>query len=128
MNTEKAANTDQYIAGFPLPVRERLELIRSIIQHAAPDASEKISYGMPAFFLHGNLVYFAGYQRHIGFYPGAAIIDLFQDRLQGYKTAKGSIQIQHDQEIPLDLIVDIVHYRIKQNTEKASFKNAKTKP
>lgn len=118
-------NIDDYIARFPKETQELLELLRSTIKKAAPEASETISYQMPAFKLHGNLVYFAAYNNHIGFYPGAACIDLFKDEFKGFKTSKGTIQFPMNKPIPLDIITKIVKYRIFENTERAEAKKKK---
>jgi uncharacterized protein YdhG (YjbR/CyaY superfamily) len=112
-------NIDEYIAGFPPDVRARLQQVRQTIHKAAPEATERISYQMPCFALHGNLVYFAAFKNHIGFYPGGGVIEAFQDDLTGYKTAKGTVQFPADKPLPLDLIARIVEYRVKMNAEKA---------
>jgi uncharacterized protein YdhG (YjbR/CyaY superfamily) len=82
------------------------------IRREAPDAVEKISYGIPTFTLHGNLVHFAGYEHHIGFYPGAAAIDHFADRLEGFETSKGTVRFPLDQPLPLELVREIVRFRV----------------
>ena len=107
-----------YSAGFPPPIRRRLNLMRRTIQRAAPRATEKISYGIPAFTLHGMLVWFAAFQHHIGFYPGAGAIKVFKRDLSPYKSAKGSVQFRHDAPMPLPLITRIVKFRVKQNLSK----------
>ncbi len=101
----------------PLAVRMRLKEIRSIVRSLAPDAVEKISYRMPAFFLNGALVWFAAFKNHIGFYPGASGVAVFQDEIKSYKSAKGSIQFPHDRPLPAALIKRIVKYRMKENRE-----------
>jgi uncharacterized protein YdhG (YjbR/CyaY superfamily) len=106
---------DHYISTFPSEVQERLELIRSTIRAAAPEAEEVISYKMPAYKLKGILVYFAGYKNHIGFYPGANGISQFQNEIKIYKNAKGSIQFPHTSPLPLDLVTKIVKFRRDEN-------------
>jgi uncharacterized protein YdhG (YjbR/CyaY superfamily) len=115
---KKAENIDQYISTFPESTQKLLELIRSTIHKAAPEAQETISYAIPTFTLNGNLVHFAGYQHHIGFYPGAAGIATFKDALSIYKNAKGSVQFPLDKPMPLELITKIVAFRVEQNLAK----------
>ncbi|WP_298119467.1 DUF1801 domain-containing protein [Flavobacterium sp.] len=99
-----------------------LEKIRQLIRTIAPNAEEKISYGIPTFKLHGNLVHFAAYKNHIGFYPGASGVEHFKSELSKYNTSKGTIQFQLDEEIPYDLIKKITEFRIKENIEKSNNK------
>jgi uncharacterized protein YdhG (YjbR/CyaY superfamily) len=113
---------DAYIAGFPAATRKLLQQVRATIRKAAPEAEEKIGYGIPTFTLYGNLVHFAGYKNHIGFYPGAEGIASFKKELSIYKGAKGSVQFPLDQSLPLALIHKITSYRVKQNLEKAALK------
>lgn len=114
---------DQYIAMFPTDVRKRLADIRKVIRKAAPDAQEAIKYQMPTFVLNGNLVHFAAYARHIGFYPAPMGIERFKKELSAFKGAKGSVQFPLDQPVPLDLIARIVAYRVQQNLAKATVKS-----
>lgn len=114
-----AANVDEYINAFPSNTRVMLEQLRAAIRQMAPDAIECISYAMPAYKLHGMLVYFAGYDKHIGFYPGAGGISAFENELTGYKRAKGSVQFPLDKALPLELISRMVKFRVLQNKEKA---------
>lgn len=109
---------DQYIAAFPESTQALLQQVRETIRKAAPDAEECISYGIPTFKLNGNLVHFAGYKNHIGFYPGADGIAAFAKDISAYKSAKGSVQFPIDKKIPLALIARIVRYRVKQNITK----------
>ena len=111
---------DTYIAQFPPEVQTRLQQMRQTIQKAAPSATEAISYQIPTFKLNGNLVHFAGFKKHIGFYPGAAGIGAFQDELAGYKSAKGSVQFPLDKALPLALVAKIVRFRVVQNSVKAA--------
>jgi uncharacterized protein YdhG (YjbR/CyaY superfamily) len=106
---------DEYIAQFPEDMKERLATLREIIRAAAPDATEKISWGMPTFYLKGNLIHFAGHKNHIGVYPGAEGVEAFRDRLGEYSFSKGAIQLPNNKPLPLDLISDIVRYRAQQN-------------
>lgn len=116
---------DQYIATFPVHIREKLEEIRFIIQQAAPLAEEVISYKMPAYDYHGMLVYFAGNKAHIGFYPTGSGIEAFQHEFGPYKWSKGAVQFPLDQPLPADLITRIVAFRIQVNIEKAAAKSVK---
>jgi uncharacterized protein YdhG (YjbR/CyaY superfamily) len=105
---------DTYISQFPTEVQTLLTQMRQTIQKAAPNATEAISYQIPTFKLNGNLVHFAGFKRHIGFYPGAAGIAAFQEELTGYKSAKGSVQFPLDKPLPLALVKKIVKFRVEQ--------------
>jgi len=107
-----------YIQTFPAGIQKILIELRSLIQKAAPEASEKISYQMPTFFLNGNLVHFAAYQNHIGFYPAPSAITRFAEELKGYKTSKGAIRFSIGQPLPTDLIRRIVAFRVKENLQK----------
>ena len=120
MESSKGAPTtiDEYIAGFPPDVQERLRQMRAVIHAAAPEATEAISYQMPTFRLNGNLVHFAAFKNHIGFYPAPQGIEAFQEELSKYKGAKGSVQFPLDQPIPFDLVTRIVQYRAEQNRAK----------
>jgi uncharacterized protein YdhG (YjbR/CyaY superfamily) len=110
-------NIDEYIGIFPPNVQVILEQLRKTIQVAAPKAEETISYGIPTFKLNGNLVHFAAYKNHIGFYPTPAAIVTFKKELSPYKQAKGSVQFPIDQPIPFSLVRKIVKYRVKRNLE-----------
>lgn len=116
---------DEYIAGFPPAVREILQKVRETVRQAAPDAEEKISYQMPTFALHGNLVHFAAFKHHLGFYPTPTGTAHFQKELAAYKGAKGSVQFPLDQPIPYALIRKIVKFRVKENRQKAAQKKKK---
>jgi len=112
-------NIDEYILTFPPETQKLLEEIRSTIQLAAPDASEAISYQMPTFKMNGkNLVHFAGYKNHIGFYPVPSGMIAFQEELSIYKQGKGSVQFPVDQPLPLDLVTKIVQFRVGENIKK----------
>ena len=110
---------DEYISTFPAEIQAILQSVRAAIHEAAPAAEEKISYQMPTFYLHGNLVHFAAFKNHIGFYPTPAGVEAFQERLSHYKGAKGSVQFPLDQPMPLDLIRDITRYRLEETMQKA---------
>lgn len=110
----KFRNHDEYIAVFPEETRELLEDIRKIIQQAAPDAEEVISYNMPAFKQKKVLVWYAGYKGHIGFYPSVSPIQVFAEELAKYKTSKGAIQFPLDKPIPKAIVKKIVKYRLEE--------------
>ncbi|HUP62007.1 MAG TPA: DUF1801 domain-containing protein [Thermoanaerobaculia bacterium] len=105
---------DEYIAGFPNDVQKILKKIRTTIRKAAPDAQETIRYAIPTFTLNGNLVHFAAYKHHIGFYPAPSGTKKFQKELAPYKSGKGSIQFPLDEPIPCDLISEIVKFRVRE--------------
>ena len=109
---------DEYITLFPPEIRERLQTMRETIRSAAPDASEKISWSMPTFYLNGNLVYFAAFKKHIGFFPGADGIEAFKDKMTQYSVSKGGVQFPFDKPLPLELIAEIVRFRVAQNEMK----------
>jgi len=108
----------EYIGTFPKHVQKKLESIRKLIAKLAPDAQEKTSYQMPTFYLNGNLVHFAGFQNHIGFYPTPHGISEFQKELSKYKNGKGSVQFPLDEPLPMKLIERMVKYRIQKNRNK----------
>lgn len=117
MKSAPAATIDAYIAGFPKDVQDILQQVRATIQQSAPDAGEKISYGIPTFTLHGkNLVHFAAFKHHIGFYATPTGQEAFRKALSVYKTGKGSVQFPLDQPMPLGLITRIVQFRVKEVT------------
>jgi len=113
---------DEYISGFPKEVQEILHNIRKTIREAAPGAEEKISYGMPTFTLKGNLVHFAAYKKHIGFYPTPSGIEKFKNRISVYEWSKGAVKFPLDEQVPFDLIREIVRFRVKENLENAKAK------
>lgn len=108
---------DEYIAQFPEDVQRILANIRALIREVAPQATEKIAYGIPTFYLNGNLVHFAAFKNHIGFYPAPTGIDAFKEDLSAFKGAKGSVQFPLDRPMPYDLIRRIVLYRVAENTK-----------
>jgi uncharacterized protein YdhG (YjbR/CyaY superfamily) len=109
---------EEYINTFPEKVRNILNELRQTIRDAAPDAEETISYQMPTFRLNGNLVHFAAFKNHIGFYPTPSGIEAFKDELSSYTGAKGSVQFPIDQPLPLSLIRRIVEFRVRENLER----------
>jgi len=120
-----ATTIDEYIKVFPKATRDRLAEIRKIIREEAPEASEKIAYRMPTFVLGGNLIHFAGYERHIGIYPTPSGIEAFKAELDAYKNAKGSVQFPLDEPLPTDLIRRIVRFRVEETARKAAAKKAR---
>ncbi len=117
-NGKTFTNIDEYIASFPEDIQKILQDLRRTIREAAPDAVERIAYQMPTFWLNGNLVHFAAFKNHIGFYPNPSGVEVFQEALASYKTSKGAIQFPIDQPLPLELISEIVRYRVAENLKK----------
>jgi uncharacterized protein YdhG (YjbR/CyaY superfamily) len=113
-----STNIDEYIDGFPESTQAILTRLRLAIKKAAPDAEEAIKYGMPTFIFRGNLVHFAAYKNHIGFYPTPSVIIHFSSQLSNYVTSKGAIQFPIGKPIPLLLIRKMVRFRLKQQMEK----------
>ncbi len=123
---QNAAKTiDEYIGSFPEDIQRILEKVRATIKASAPEAKEDIKYAMPTLVLNGNLVHFAAFKNHIGFYPAPTGTEAFKEDLAPYKTGKGSIQFQLDEPIPYDLIKKITLFRVEENLKKA--KPAKNK-
>lgn len=118
---------DEYISTFTPEVQDILQTLRQVIKESAPDAKEKISYQMPTFELHGNLVHFAAFKNHIGFYPAPSGIDAFKEELKDYHKSKGTLQFPIDKPLPYDIISRIVKYRVASNIEKAESKLKKKK-
>ena len=118
---------DHYIANFPKDTQLLLEQMRAIIKKAAPKATEVISYQMPAFKINGVVVWFAGYARHIGFYPSSSGIAAFKEELSGYKNSKGAVQFPLDKPLPIRLITKIVKYRVAEDLKRAKEKAKKAK-
>jgi len=119
MSRNSVESIDAYIAEFPPDTRSRLQELRTLIAECAPEAAERISYGMPTFDLNRkHLVYFAGYERHIGFYPLPRAIEAVRGELTGYKTGKGSVQFPLDQPLPHDVIRRMVALRVQEMTGK----------
>lgn len=118
---------DEYIATFPEEIQKILKELRATIKVSAPDAEEKFSYGIPTFTLNGNLVHFAAFKTHIGFYPAPSGIEAFKDELSSYKSAKGSVQFPINKPLPLKLISKIVKFRVAENIKNARIKSSKKK-
>ena len=109
---------DEYICSFPKDVKDVLEELRRVIKESAPMAEETISWGMPTFKLNGNLVHFAAYKNHVGFYPAPSAIVAFKKDLSPFKTSKGAVQFRFEEQIPFDLVRKIVKFRVKENESK----------
>ena len=106
---------DEYLASFPKDIQGLLQQVRQAIREAAPEAKEAISYEIPAFKLNGNLVWYAAFKDHIGFYPRASGIEAFKEKLSAYEIRKGTVRFPFDKPIPLELIQEIVRFRVKEN-------------
>jgi len=119
------ATVDEYIAGFPAGTQKLLKQLRATIKKAAPGAEEIISYMMPAYKYKGVLVYFGGYAHHIGFYPTGSGIEHFKKEIAGYKSSKGTVQFPLDAPLPVQLVKDIVAFRMLENEAKAERKKKK---
>jgi uncharacterized protein YdhG (YjbR/CyaY superfamily) len=126
-NSGSPKNIDDYIAEYQPYIQDKLNELRVIIKKVAPEAEEKISYGMPAFTFKGVLAYFAVHTKHIGLYHYPSAIEAFKKEASIYKTAKGSIQFPLDKPLPLDLISRIVAFRLNENIMKAELKALKKK-
>lgn len=113
---------DDYILQFPDEIQKILESLRKVIQEAAPEAKEKISYQMPTFYFYGNLVHFAAHKKHIGFYPTASGIATFKEKISAYKSSKGAVQFPLDMPLPFELISEIVSFRVAENIKKSEEK------
>ncbi len=125
MNTHKPGNIDEYIAGFPEEVQQILQQVRATIKKAAPEAEETISYAIPTFRLNKtNLVHFAAFKSHIGFYPAPTGMEAFKEELAIYKAGKGSVQFPLGKPIPQHLITSIVEFRMKEIPERTKEKKA----
>jgi len=111
-------SVDAYIARAPGVAQAKLHELRALIRVLAPEAAEKIGYGIPTFTLNGNLVHFGGYEEHIGFYPGAEAIQVFAEDLKKYNTSRGTVQFPLDKPLPKTLIKKIVKYRIQVQSRK----------
>lgn len=128
MKSQTPQTIDEYISGFPVNIQDKLIKLKTTVKKAAPEAEEKISYGMPAFTFGGMmLLYFAAHKNHIGLYPYTTAIQAFKEELLPFKTAKGSIQFPHEKPLPLNLISQIVSFRVEENTIKADLKAQKKK-
>lgn len=119
---EDFSNIDEYISHFPGEVQKKLQEMRAAVREIAPDAVEKISYQMPTFYLNGNLVHFAAFKNHIGFYPAPSGIEAFEQELKSYKSSKGAVQFPLSQPLPMDLIRRIIEFRAEENRRKPAKK------
>ena len=119
MGDHPALAVPGYIAGFPKPVRIRLGQLRTLIRKLVPGARETIAYGIPTFVLNGNLVHFAGYKTHVGFYPTSSGISRFKRELARYPTSRGTVRFPLDKPLPMALIKKIVRFRVRENLERA---------
>ena len=115
---KKVETIDEYVSTFPKNVQEILEELREAIRDAAPNTKETISYQIPTFKLKGNLVHFAAFKNHIGFYPTPSAIVEFEEELSEYETAKGSVKFPMGKPLPIDLIKRIVEFRVTENLDK----------
>ena len=122
MKQPQATTIDGYITSFPKEIQKPLIEVRATIKRLVPQAEEAIKYGMPTFVLNGNLVHFAGYDHHVGFYPAPTGIEAFKKDLAPFKQGKGSVQFPLDKPMPLALITRIVKYRVKENLAKGKAK------
>jgi uncharacterized protein YdhG (YjbR/CyaY superfamily) len=125
MEEKTFTDVDAYIALFPADIRDRLQTLRAAIREAAPEAAEKISWQMPTFHQHGNVVHFAAFRDHISLFPGASGVEAFAGALTAYKTSKGTIQFSHQQPLPLELVKRIVRYRVEENKQLAGARKKK---
>lgn len=117
-DSNQITSIDEYISVYPEDIQHLLEQMRKTIGAAAPEATEAISYGLPTFKLNGNLVHFGAFKHHIGFYPAPSGITAFQAELVPYQVSKGAIRFPVDQPLPLDLVKNIVEFRVRENLNK----------
>lgn len=122
MKLNPDATVDDYLSAFPEKTRKMLEELRTLIRKTVPEATEEISYQMPAYKLNGPVVYFAGYEKHIGLYPTGTGIKVFEKELAGYKWSKGAVQFPLDKPLPVDLIVRMVKFKVEENAGKVKKK------
>jgi len=122
---KSAQNIDEYIAGFPNKVQRILQKIRITIRKSAPSAGEAIKYQIPTFTMNGNLVHFAAFKEHIGFYPAPTGIEKFKNEVSIYGSGKGTLRFPLDKPIPYDLISKIVKFRVEENLKRAKTKRKK---
>ncbi|GMO41355.1 MAG: iron chaperone [Termitinemataceae bacterium] len=114
---------DDYIATFETDIQQTLGEIRNFIKNEVPDATEKIAYGMPTFYLNGNLVHFAAFKDHYGFFPNPSGIDAFKAELAPYRSGKGTLRFALDKPIPWEIIKKVVQFRVRENAEKFDLRN-----
>lgn len=119
MKMQPYTTVNEYLANFSGETSNKLKELRKTIQKVMPtDATEKISYGIPTFYLKSNLIHFAGYKGHVALYPGSVPIEEFKDKLTGYKTSKGTVQFPLDKPLPLDLIQQIAMLCVERRNVK----------
>ncbi len=114
----KPSTIDEYITEFPTDIQAIMQKLRQVIKQSAPQAEERISYGMPGFYQRGMLVWFGGHKNHIGFYPTGEGVEAFKKELTGFKQSKGAVQLPLDKPIPYELITKIVKHRVEENMKK----------
>jgi uncharacterized protein YdhG (YjbR/CyaY superfamily) len=127
MEGNKIKSIDEYISQYPPELQEKLETLRKVIKEAAPEATEKISWQMPTFVFHGNLVHFAVNKHHIGFYPGVSGVDAFIHEAAEYQGTKGSFHFPINKPLPCDLVSKVVKFRVAENKKQAEDKLKKKK-
>lgn len=117
---------DEYISQFPEKIQDLMQQMRSTIREAAPQAIEKISWGMATYDLHGNLVHFSAQKKHIGFHPAPSGIDAYRQELEGFSCSKGTIRLPYDKPLPLELVRKIVLFRVSEQEERHREKGKRT--
>jgi uncharacterized protein YdhG (YjbR/CyaY superfamily) len=122
MMDKKIKTIDEYIMGFEPEIQKTLNEMRNFIKTEVPEATEKISYGMPTFYLNGNLVHFAAFKDHYGFFPSPSGIDAFEKELLPYRTGKGTLRFPIDKPIPWGIIRKVVQFRARENLNKVKNK------
>jgi uncharacterized protein YdhG (YjbR/CyaY superfamily) len=123
MDKQQYKTIDEYIAASPEDIQATLQKLRRVIQAAAPEAQEVISYSMPAFKQNGILVYFAAFKKHIGFFPTSSGVSAFKKELAAYETSKGTVRFPLDKPIPYELVARIVKFRVRENPSKKKKQN-----
>ncbi|GHV00412.1 hypothetical protein FACS189483_10470 [Spirochaetia bacterium] len=116
---------DEYIASFEPEIQRTLIEIRNFIKNEVPDATEKMSYGMPTFYQNGNLVHFAAFKDHYGFFPSPSGIDAFEEELAPYRSGKGTLRFSMDKPIPWEIVKKVLQFRVQENANKAKNKKQK---
>ena len=123
--TTKVNSVAEYISGFPKEVQKLLKELRATIIKTVPEAEEVISYQMPAYKYYGMLVYFAAYKNHIGFYPGVSPVEKYKKEIAIFKSSKGTVQFPLDKPLPIELILKMLTFKVKENLQKAQIKARK---
>lgn len=115
-NPQRYQTVDEYLANFSGETRKKLDALHKTIKDIAPEAGEKISYGIPCFTLNGKyFIYIAGYAKHVSLYPIPAGNDSFQKELAPYVAGKGTVRFALDKPLPLPLIRKMVKFAAKQS-------------